>query len=321
MRALRTSAALLAGLLCAGLATGCGDDEDKADPMRDQQWALDTLKLPAAWDGAKGDDTVIAVVDSGVDLDHPDLKDRLVRGYDFVDGDRRPKDGFGHGTHVAGIAAADTDNGTGIAGGAPGAKIMPVRVLGSDGSGSNANITKGIVWAADNGADVINLSLGEGPLMSNLLQGGILNKAIQHAHDKGAVVVAAAGNDGAATQPYKLDTPVLVVGASDKNGRPADFSNFGAQNAVSAPGVGILSTLPTYTVELTKKNDSGYGKLDGTSMAAPYVSAVAALLHQEGKNPDEIMETIRDTTTDPGQQKRLGLGVVNAQAAVDAADD
>lgn len=321
MRAPRTSAALLTGLLCAGLAAGCGDDKDKTDPMREQQWALDTLRLPAAWDDAKGDDTVIAVVDSGVDLDHPDLKDRLVRGYDVVEGDRSPKDGYGHGTHVAGIAAADTDNGTGIAGGAPSAKIMPVRVLGPDGSGTNADITKGIVWAADNGADVINLSLGEGPLMSNLLQGGILNKAIQHARDKGAVVVAAAGNDGAATQPYRVDTPVLVVGASDKNGRPADFSNFGAQNAVAAPGVDILSTLPTYTVELTRKNDPGYGKLDGTSMAAPYVAAVAALLHQRGKNPDEIMKTIRDTTTDPGQRKRLGLGVVNAQAAVDAADD
>ncbi|QEU89699.1 S8 family serine peptidase [Streptomyces kanamyceticus] len=319
----RTRAALVTGcLLLAGVAAGCGDDnDDKPDPMRGQQWALDALKLPDAWQKAKGDDTVIAIVDSGVDLDHPDLKDRLVDGYDFVDGDKRPEDGFGHGTHVAGIAAADTDNGKGIAGGAPGAKIMPVRVMGDDGSGSNANITKGIVWAADNGADVINLSLGEGPLMSNLLQGGILNRAIQHAHDKGAVVVAAAGNDGADTQPYKVGTPVLVVGASDEKGRPADFSNFGAQNAVSAPGVQILSTLPTYTVKLTAKNDTGYGKLDGTSMAAPHVAAVAALLHQQGKDPDAIMKTIRGTTTDPGSQKRLGLGVVDAKAAVDAADD
>ncbi|MFI7386318.1 S8 family peptidase [Streptomyces sp. NPDC049813] len=324
IRATRTLASLASGLLLTGLATGCGSgggDDGKADPMRDQQWALDTLKLPDAWHDAKGDDTVIAVVDSGVDLDHPDLKDRLVRGYDVVDGDRTPQDGYGHGTHVAGIAAADTDNGTGIAGGAPGAKIMPVRVLGQDGSGTNADITRGIVWAADHGADVINLSLGEGPLLSNLLQGGILNKAIQHAHDKGAVVVAAAGNDGAATQPYKVGTPVLVVGASDEDGHPAEFSNFGAQNAVSAPGVGILSTLPTYTVALTKKNDSGYGRLDGTSMAAPYVSAVAALLHQRGMKPDEIMKTVRDTATDPGGQQRLGLGVVNAKAALDSAAD
>jgi subtilisin family serine protease len=320
----RICAGVSLAALLAGALTACGDDGDKkkADPMRSQQWALDALKLPQAWKKSEGKDTVIAVVDSGVDLDHPDLKGRLVDGYDFVDGDTKPQDGFGHGTHVAGIAAAHTDNGIGIAGGAPAAKIMPVRVLGDDGSGSNGNITKGIVWAADHGADVINLSLGEGPLMSNLLQGGILNAAIRHAHDKGAVVVAAAGNDSAATQPYKVDTPVLVVNASDQNGKPASFSNFGSQNAVSAPGVGILSTLPTYQTQLTTAkngdvNDSGYGKLDGTSMASPYVSAVAALLHGEGKKPDEIIDIIRETAQNPDKLPKLGLGVVDAQAAVD----
>ncbi|MCQ4207855.1 S8 family peptidase [Streptomyces longispororuber] len=302
------------------LATACGDDS-KPDPMRDDQWALDAIKLPDAWDTSKGDDTVIAVVDSGADLDHPDLKGRLVDGYDFVDNDDEPKDLNGHGTHVSGIAAAHTDNGVGIAGGAPGAKIMPVRVLGADGSGSNANITKGIVWAADHGADVINLSLGEGPLMSNLLQGGILNQAIQHAHDKGAVVVAAAGNDGADTQPYKVQTPVLVVGASTQAGTAADFSNFGAEQAVSAPGVDILSTLPTYRTKETLKDTSGYGELSGTSMASPYVAAVAALLHDEGLKPDEIISTIRDTAANPKNIAKLGLGVVDAKAAVQKADD
>ncbi|WP_223206060.1 S8 family peptidase [Streptomyces xanthii] len=322
----RICVGIVVGVMVGGLTTACGDDEKKADPLRGRQWALDTLRLPDAWKDTEGDDTVIAVVDSGVDLKHPDLKGRLVGGYDFVDGDKKPQDGFGHGTHVAGIAAAHTDNGIGVAGGAPAAKIMPVRVLGADGSGSNGNITRGIVWAADHGADVINLSLGEGPLMSNLLQGGILNAAIQHAHDKGAVVVAAAGNDGAATQPYKVQTPVLVVGASDRDGQPAEFSNFGAQDAVSAPGVGIMSTLPTYGVQLTEKkngevNDSGYGELDGTSMAAPYVAAVAALLHGEGKDPDEIMRIIRDTAKNPDHVEKLGLGVVDAKAAADSADD
>ncbi|MFM9370538.1 S8 family serine peptidase [Streptomyces sp. Da 82-17] len=311
----RAPAALAALLLLGTLATGCGDDSEP-DPMRDQQWALDALKLPAAWESEKGKDTVIAVVDSGADLDHPDLKGRLVDGHDFVDGDDEPLDRNGHGTHVAGIAAAHTDNGVGVAGGAPDAKIMPVRVLGADGSGENANITKGIVWAADHGADVINLSLGEGPLMSNLLKGGILNAAMQHAHAKGAVVVAAAGNDGANTQPYKVTTPVLIVGASDQSGKPADFSNFGAQNAVSAPGVGILSTLPTYRTRETLKNDSGYGKLDGTSMASPYVAAVAAVLHGQGRDPDQIMDAIRSTAKNPDKNAKLGLGVVDAEAAV-----
>ncbi|MCX3058828.1 S8 family peptidase [Streptomyces beihaiensis] len=327
-RTARTRAALAAVALLTGLATACGDDGGggsggRPDPMRGRQWALTSLKLPGAWGRSKGDDTVIAIVDSGVDLDHPDLKGRLVAGYDFVDHDDKPNDEYGHGTHVAGIAAAHTDNGVGIAGGAPGAKIMPVRVMGADGTGSKADITKGIVWAADHGADVINLSLGEGPLMSNLLRGGILNQAIQHAHDKGAVVVAAAGNDSSRTQPYKIGTPVVVVNASDQNGNPASFSNFGAQNAVSAPGVGILSTLPTYPVALTEKdgNTSGYGELDGTSMAAPYVSAIAALLHHEGVKPDDIIKDIRDTAKNPRSRPRLGLGVVDAQAAVNKAGE
>ncbi|MFE0174717.1 S8 family peptidase [Streptomyces sp. NPDC059002] len=315
---------LLAAALCltavTGLATACGDDNDsKPDPMRDKQWALDALKLPDAWDKAKGDGTVIAVVDTGADLDHPDLEGRLVAGHDFVDNDDDPKDMNGHGTHVSGIAAAHTDNGVGIAGGAPGAKIMPVRVLGANGSGSDANITKGIVWAAQHGADVINLSLGESGLMARLLKGGVLNQAIQTAHDKGAVVVAAAGNDGTALQPYKVETPVLVVGASDQNGKPASFSNFGAEQAVSAPGVDILSTLPTYKTKETLKNDSGYGDLSGTSMAAPYVSAVAALLHQQGRNPDQIMAAVRGSAKNPDKLAKLGLGIVDAEAAVGSA--
>ncbi|MFF8380468.1 S8 family peptidase [Streptomyces sp. NPDC015661] len=304
--------------LTAGLVTGCGDDSEP-DPLRGEQWGLDSMKLSDAWQTSKGEDTVIAVVDTGVDLDHPDLKGRLVDGYDFVDNDAEPKDLNGHGTHVSGIAAAHTDNGIGVAGGAPGAEIMPVRVLGADGSGSDANITKGIVWAADHGADVINLSLGESGLMARLLKGGILNQAITHANGKGAVVVAAAGNDSTALQPYRVDTPVLVVNAADAHGNPASFTNFGAQNAVSAPGVDILSTLPTYTTKETLTNTSKYGKLSGTSMASPYVAAVAALLHQEGLDAASIMQTIRDTAANPGQALKLGLGNVDAAAAVQAA--
>ncbi|CAM5468813.1 S8 family peptidase [Streptomyces narbonensis] len=315
-----TFAALIAlAALTAAFATGCGSDDDRPDPLRNQQWGLDALKMPDAWSTAKGDDTVIAVVDTGADLDHPDLKGRLVDGYDFVDEDDEPKDLNGHGTHVSGIAAAHTDDGIGVSGGAPGARIMPVRVLGADGSGTDANIAKGIVWAADHGADVINLSLGESGLMARLLKGGILNRAIGHATGKGAVVVAAAGNDSTALQPYKTDTPVLVVNAADRTGGPASFTNFGAQNAVTAPGVDILSTLPTYTTKETLKNLSGYGKLSGTSMASPYVSAVAALLHQQGLDPAAIMQTIRDTAANPQKLAKLGLGNVDAAAAVKAA--
>ncbi|MFC6065537.1 S8 family serine peptidase [Streptomyces ochraceiscleroticus] len=311
----RPTAVLACVAVASVLVAGCGDDHEP-DPKRGQQWALGALKLPEAWQSARGDDTVIAVVDTGVDLGHPDLESRLVRGTDIVDGDSDPMDHNGHGTHVAGIAAAATDNGVGIAGGAPGAKIMPVRVLTTAGSGTKEDITRGVVWAAEHGADVINLSLGETGLMAKLLRGGTLNGAITTAHDEGAVVVAAAGNEGAETQPYRLATPVLVVGASDQHGKPASFSNFGAQGAVTAPGVDILSTLPTYTTPLTRENTSGYGELDGTSMATPYVSGVAALLHQQDRTPDQIIADLKETARNPDHLTKLGLGIVDAQAAV-----
>ncbi|MBO2446828.1 peptidase S8 [Actinomadura barringtoniae] len=298
----------------------CGSD-DKADPMAGKQWGLDAMKLPDAWKTTKGKDVVIAVVDTGTDTGHPDLKDHIVKGYDFVSGDDDPKDQNGHGTHVSGIAAAVTDNGVGIAGDAPDAKIMPVRALDTLGSGDNQTITKAIMWAADHGAKVINLSLGESGLMSRFLKGGVLNAAFTYAYGKGAVVVAAAGNDSTFKQPYQVTTPVLIVGASDQDGKPASFSNFGAQQAVSAPGVHILSTLPTYKTQETLKNTSGYGYLDGTSMAAPQVSGLAALLIAQGRSPAQTMQIIRQTAKNPSGDARLGLGIVDAAAAVGAPKD
>lgn len=296
------------------IVAGCSTEQP--DPLVSQQWAIPAIKLPQAWQTARGDDVVIAIIDTGVDTGHPDLKDKIVKGYDFVSNDDDPMDQNGHGTHVAGIAAATTANGVGIAGAAANAKIMPVRVLGTVGAGDDATIVKGIMWAADHGAQVINMSLGETGLMSRLLKGGVLNPAIQYAHGKGAVVVAAAGNEGTAKQPYKPTTQVLVVGASDQRGRPADFSNFGAEQAVSAPGVRILSTLPTYKTPETLKNTSGYGVLDGTSMASPYVAGLAALLVSQGKSPDEAMAAIRSTAVNASRDPRLGLGIVDAKAAV-----
>lgn len=293
---------------------GCGGD--KPDPMAPQQWALSAIRVPHAWQQTMGEDVVIAIVDTGVDTTHPDLKSKIVDGYDFVDNDTDPRDLNGHGTHVAGIAAAVTGNGVGIAGAAPKAWIMPVRVLGTADSGDQAKIAKGVIWAADHDAKVINLSLGESGLLSRLLRSGALNPAIRHAAFKGAVVVAAAGSEGFVDQPYKPPAQVLVVGASDRYGRPADFSNVGVQGAVFAPGVNILSTLPTYQTPETLEYTGGYGMLDGTSMAAPYVAGLAALLLAQGKSADETLKAIRETAGNPGKDPRLGLGIVDAQAAV-----
>lgn len=308
---------LVVAVVLAAVA-GCGREE-RTDPLRSKQWALPAIHLPQAWEQGTGDGVTIAVLDTGVDTNHPDLAGRTVAGYDFVDHDGDPRDENGHGTHVAGIAAAATNNGVGIAGAAPDAKIMPVRVLTRAGQGSRTAIADGIVWAAAHGARVINLSLGESGLMSHLLRGGELNAAIGQAAAKGAVVVAAAGNDSELKQPYHLSTPVLIVNASDQDGDPARFTNFGAVGAVAAPGVGIWSTLPTYRTPMTLHNESGYGPEDGTSMAAPYVSALAAMLRADHESVRQTMHDIRATARNPSHDPRLGYGVVNAEAALKAA--
>jgi subtilisin family serine protease len=215
--------ALAAGVVLAAVLAGCGGGAEP-DPLRGKQWALNALRLPEAWKTSEGRGVTIAVIDTGVDLQHPDLKAHLVAGHDFIDGDADPEDHNGHGTHVAGIAAAVTDNGVGIAGGAPDAKIMPLRVLSKAGTGDPKTIATAIVWAAQHGAEVVNLSLGESGEMARLLRGGILNPAIRIAVQHGAVVVAAAGNDGTLKQPYKISTPVLVVNATDREGNPAPFA-------------------------------------------------------------------------------------------------
>jgi subtilisin family serine protease len=307
--------------LAANTATFEDDDKVAArpgpDPLRSEQWALDTLHLRDATTASAGCGTTIAVVDSGVDLDHPDLRDHLVPGIDLVDGDDEPDDENGHGTHVAGIAAAATDNSIGIAGAAPCARIMPVRVLGSDGSGDEETIAEGIRWAAAHGADVINLSLGESGFVARLRKGGALNAAIRDADDQGAVVVAAAGNEGTGhLATYRVTVPVILVGAIGPDEQPAEFSNFGDPRTLVAPGVGILSTVPEDGTEIFPDGTHGYAELDGTSMAAPYVSGVAALLAAQGRTPDEVAAILFDTARDGGDDVRIGAGIVDAAAAV-----
>jgi subtilisin family serine protease len=307
-------------------AAACSSHEEAAptdqvdvagpDPLEPDQWALEAIGLPAAHLDATGCGVTIAIVDSGVDLDHPDLRAHLVPGIDLVDGDDEPDDENGHGTHVAGIAAATAGNGTGIVGAAPCARIMPVRVLDADGQGSDVTIADGIRFAADHGADVINLSLGESGLIGRLRKGGLLNEAMHYAHDAGAVVVAASGNEGTVRlRNYRPAVPVIVVGAIAPDGSPAAFSNFGDPRTLVAPGQEIMSTVPTSPTTIFPDGTEGYAPLDGTSMAAPYVSGVAALLVGQGHDPDAV-ERILFETARGGDGAGMGAGLVDAAAAV-----
>ncbi len=297
--------------------------QEPGDPLRPEQYGLDQLQMDGAYQDSTGKDTVIAVLDTGVDLNHPDLVSKIVPGWDFVDNDDQPQDLNGHGTHVAGIAAAITNNGVGIAGAAPNAKIMPVRVLNAIGSGNVDTIARAILWASDNGADVINLSLGgDTSLLSRIFQSGPMNEAIVAADANGTVVIAAAGNDDAFIQAYEAETPVLIVNASNQAGQPAQFTNWGDPRAVAAPGVQILSTSPTGPSLIWPEGTTGYSVLDGTSMATPFVAGIAALLvdTRRGESPEAIRNFILDSAENPNNDPRLGAGIVNAQEAVSRSD-
>lgn len=294
------------------------------DPLRAQQWNLDMVESDAAHLTATGAGATIAVIDTGVQAGHPDLQgSRFLGGYDFVDGDPVPNDDVdGHGTHVLGIAGANEDNATGIASVAPGARILPVRVLGDDGSGNTADVVRGIDYAVQQGADVINLSLGvDVPIVGS---DRVYDGAIERALDAGRIVVAASGNDGVPTcgQP-SAGGRLLCVGAVDRRGLRSAYSNFGEGLGLTAPGgsgqpIHGEDILSTFT-----RSDSFYGgpytEIAGTSQATPHVAGVAALLVEKGLRGQDAVRRILATATDaglPGPDPDYGAGIVNARAAV-----
>jgi serine protease len=278
-----------------------------SDPLRSHQWGLDMIHADEAHSITSGAGAVVAVVDTGIDAAHPDLQGRVLAGHDLVDNDATPQDGQGHGTHVSGIIAADANNGVGVDSVAPGAKILPVRVLDDNGSGSSAAVAAGIDWATSHGADVINLSLGGSIPLGGLGQESDIDAAIERALAHNVVAVAAAGND---SLPLCENNPfggrVLCVGAVDRRGLRSFYSSFGEGVNILAPGG---SSLPgTDEDVLSTYNDGDYHYLAGTSQATPHVSGVAALLASLGLHGQAAVQRIVATAN--------AAGIVNAQAAV-----
>lgn len=306
--ALAAAAALAAPLPALGAA----------DPLRARQWGLDMIEADAAHRVATGTGAIVAVIDSGVQADHPDLTGRLLPGRDFVDDDATPQDGDGHGTHVTGIVAATEGNGIGIGSVAPGAKVLPLRVLDDYGAGDLRDVADAIDYAVAHGADVINLSLGEDVPVNALGFDSVLDPAFDRALDRGVVIVAAAGNTGLpiCEQPSG-EGRILCVGAVDRRGVRSFYSSFGSGLGLVAPGG---SGLPAEDEDVLSTYRGGtYRELAGTSQATPHVSGVAALLVSVGVRGQDAVRRILATAKDagvPGPDSEYGAGIVNARAAL-----
>lgn len=304
-------------------------DTTPDDTYYAQQWGLTKINAPAAWDVQTGTlGIVIAIIDTGVDMDHPDLNGKIwnnpgetldgvdndgngliddLHGYDWVNGDTDPQDDNGHGTHCAGISAAETDNAQGVAGVCWNCSVMPLKAFQSSGRGSYADIAAAINYAANKGAHVINMSFG------SYADSQVVKDALENAYGT-AVLVASAGNDNSLAKHYPAAYPwVIGVAATDGDDKKAGFSNYGTWVDVSAPGVNIYSTL----------FDDTYAGWSGTSMAAPFVSGLAALLVAE--HPTWSKELIRGQlyqSTDnidalnPLYVGKLGTGRINAGTAL-----
>jgi len=274
------------------------------------QWNLRKIGTDQSWTFNKdASGVVVAVIDTGVDLTHPDIEPHIASGYNVIKPEDQPEDDVGHGTHVSGVISALVNNRLGVAGMTWSSRILPVKVLDETGSGSTYAVAQGIIWATDHGAKVINMSLG------NYATSSFLHDAIKYAYDKDVVLIAASGNDNTDRPSYPAYYPeVFAVAASDSNNNRASFSNYGDYIDVTAPGVNIASTYP--------KNQ--YVALSGTSMATPHVSALAALIR--ATNPSlrntEVMDIIRITAQDigdPGTDSYFGYGLINVPKAVEEA--
>ena len=261
-------------------------------------WGVARIAAPDVWETTSGGGVRVAVIDTGVDYNHPELAGRYAGGYDAVNNDTDPMDDHGHGTHVAGTVASDL-NGGGLAGVSPSVSLLAGKALGSDGSGYISDLVEAIDWAMQNGAQVINYSLG------STYNSSTLENKINQAASRGIVQVAAAGNNSGGSLLYPAAYgAVIAVAATDSSDKLAGFSALGAE--VAAPGVGITSSVP----------GGGYATWSGTSMAAPHVTATVALMLANGQT--DIRQQLQETAIDLGPAGRdsyYGYGLIHAKPA------
>jgi thermitase len=280
---------------------------DPDDPYYGEQWHLPRIHAPAAWETTTGNaGIVIAILDTGVSPTHPDLASKLLRGYNFVAGNRDTADDHGHGTLVAGAAAAIGNNGVGVAGVAWDNRILPVKILNENGSGFVSNVAKGITYAADNGASIINMSLA-GTFLSSTL-----SEAIEYAWAKNCILVAGAGNSGDNIPRYPAAHPLVIsVSALNASNALPSWASFGETVELSAPGVNIWST----------NYNEGYSAVSGSSFASPLVAGAAGLVLAVApklSNADvrDVLTLTADDLGPEGHDPYYGWGRVNAGDAV-----
>jgi serine protease len=288
------------------------------DPKASGQYSLDQMRVRSAWSRSTGGGNLIAVLDTGVKANHPDLAGRVVRGRDFVNDDRNAADDNGHGTWVAGIIAANANDGYGIAGISWSDKILPVKIMSREGTGSTSDLIAGIRWSADQGADIINMSVGGFPYSQ------IMQDTVNYAFAKGAVLVGAAGNNRREERfyPASFDN-VISVSATQVNDEFSNWSSYGPDVDVSAPGSSVLTT-NCYTCTYADHDSWGsHTYISGTSFATPNVSGVLALIR--ARFPDataqQVVNRLFNTVDDLGYRGwdiRYGRGRVNAHRALGA---
>lgn len=318
-----------------------GDGEEQSsgfpnDPGFKYQWHMEQIHCPDAWRWTSGQGVVVAVIDTGVayaDAENgrfhlvEDLADtKIVEGYDFIHKRVEAYDDHCHGTHVAGTVAQSTDNGKGVTGVAFGSAIMPVKVLSARGGGTNAGVADGIRFAADNGAKVLNLSLG-GPSRSP-----VLDEAVKHAVEQGALVVCAAGNSNRPRPGYPAGCEgAISVSALDYNENLSFYSNYGPDITIAAPGGdtrydrngdGMPDGVYQNTIKVMNPSESDYFNFQGTSMASPHVAGVFALGASLGVSNEDLLQRIVYDTARPapeGSKEGYGAGIIDAGAVTHVA--